>query len=235
LKNYFCIIDTETTIDGLVADFAAVIVDQKGNVVKKMAVIVSDVYKKHDLFYDEKQDSVFSKASLSRRYAKYDRMINEGSRVLASVKSINIWLEKAIAAYNPILTAYNIAFDSEKCSNTGINLTNFRENFCLWQAAFTLFAHKKAFRQLVLDTHAFNPPTKFGNMTFKTNAEVMARFVTGNINLEDEPHTALEDIIFYELPILTAVFKNKSYRWLKNNIRPYNWKETQVNEWFKVK
>jgi hypothetical protein len=133
------------------------------------------------------------------------------------------------------LTAYNLAFDTEKCANTGIDLTIFKNSFCLWQAAFTLFAHLRTFRQMVLDTHSFNPPTKFGNMTFKTNAEVMARFVTGNPNLEDEPHTALEDVIFYELPILKAVFSKKSFRWLMANIRPYSWKDTQVKDWFKAK
>jgi hypothetical protein len=234
-KNFFAIIDTETTIDGLVADFACVICDQKGNVVKQMAVIVSDVYKKNDLFYDNKATGEFTKASLSRRYARYDNMIASGSRRLASVISINSWLKKAIALYNPILTAYNLPFDLEKSANTGIDLTEFKDSFCLWQAAFSIFAHKKAFRQMVIDTHAFNTPTAQGNMTFKTNAEVMARFVLGNPSLEDEPHTALEDVIFYELPILKAVFNKKSYRWLKANIRPYSWKETQVKDWFKAK
>jgi hypothetical protein len=238
LKQHFLIIDTETTQDGLVADFAAVICDRKGNILAQCAVLVNGVFtdsENHPLYFTSDDEGIWSKKGQDRRYKIYKRMVDNGSRMIASVPAINAWLCKAVAAYNPTLTAYNLAFDTEKCANTGIDLTIFKSNFCLWQAAFTLFAHLRTFRQMVLETHSFNPPTKFGNMTFKTNAEVMARFVTGNHTLEDEPHTALEDIIFYELPILKAVFSKKSFRWLMANIKPYSWKDTQVKDWFKAK
>ena len=71
-------------------------------------------------------------------------------------------------------------------------------------------------------------------MSYITNAEVMARFVLGNPELEDEPHTALEDIVDYELPILNALIKTtkaKDYM----NPTPYSWRDYQVKDWFTVK
>ncbi len=236
MKNYFCIIDTETTQDSLVADFAAVIVDRKGNVMSQCAVLVNGVFtdmEKHPLFYTSGDDSaLWAKAGLPARYDRYNRMVENGSRMVCSVAAINRWIDKAIATYDPIVTAYNFAFDREKCANTGIDLTGFRTSFCLWQAAYSQYAHTKNYRKMVLALHAFNAPTSKGNMTFKTNAETMARFVTGNLDLEDEPHTALEDVIFYELPILVKLFKSKSVKKVLENAQPYNWRDCQVKDWF---
>lgn len=236
MKNYFCIIDTETTQDGLVADFAAVIVDKNGSIVNQCAVMVDGVFtdmENHPLFHDHGDaGSIWSKAGLPKRYDRYNRMVENGSRMIASVAAVNRWIDKAIATYNPIVTAYNFAFDREKCANTGIDLTGFRSSFCLWQAAYGRYAHTKPYRKMALALHAFNAPTKHGNMSYKTNAETMARFVTGNMALEDEPHTALEDVIFYELPILVKLLKNRSVKKMLEDCKPYNWRDCQVRDWF---
>jgi len=235
MKNYFCIIDTETTQDSLVADFAAVIVDKNGRIVSQCAVMVDGVFtdmENHPLFCNEDAGDLWNKASVGRRVDRYNRMIENGSRMIASVAAVNRWIDKAIATYDPIVTAYNFSFDREKCANTGIDLTGFRSSFCLWQAAYGRFAHTKKYRELALSLHAFNAPTKHGNMTFKTNAETMARFVLGNPLLEDEPHTALEDVIFYELPILVKLLKNTSVSKMLTKCKPYNWRDCQVRDWF---
>ena len=92
----------------------------------------------------------------------------------------------------------------------------------------------KNFLQFVLNVHGFNNPTKLGNMSFKTNAEIMARFVLGQPDLPDEPHTALEDIIYYELPIFCALAKKMSKKDLQNS-KPYNWRACQVRDFYRVK
>lgn len=237
-KDYFLIIDTETTQTDLVADFGAVVCDKKGRVVTSCGIMVHDVFgnQEHPLFFDPSApvDSLWSEASRNRRFAQYMRMVKSGSRMVASVSAINRWLDKVKSQYNPVLTAYNLAFDTGKCNNTGIDLTMFDRRFCLWSASVALFAETKAYRQMVLATHAFNPPTRHGNMTFKTNAETMARFVLNNPALEDEPHTALEDAIEYELPILVACLKRQPTKFFLSGLRGYNWKEWQVNQWFKA-
>jgi hypothetical protein len=71
-------------------------------------------------------------------------------------------------------------------------------------------------------------------MSYHTNAEAMARFVLGNPDLPDEPHTALEDAIHYELPILKqliATTKKADYM----SPASYNWRDYQVKDWFSVK
>jgi hypothetical protein len=235
-KNHFLIVDTETTQDSLVADFAAVIVDKHGNIVTQCAILVNGIFtdmEQHPLFHSfGDSNDIWSKAGLPARYARYNKMVEAGSRMVATPAAINRWLDKAAAQYAPILTAYNLAFDREKCGNTGIDLTQFPRSFCLWQAAYTEWAHTKKYREAALALHAFNAPTKHGNMSYKTNAETIARFCTGNLSLEDEPHTALEDIVYYELPILVKLLKKRSARWLLESPRAYNWRDCQVRDWF---
>jgi hypothetical protein len=234
-KEYFLTVDVESTMDGKVADFAAVISDRKGKIYAQCAILVNGIFtdmENHPLFYNEDADEIWSKKSLSRRYAVYNDMVANGTRMLASVASINRWLDKAKATYNPYLTAYNLSFDRGKCANTGIDLAQFSErSFCLWYASFSKWALTKKYRQFVIDNHAFNKPTQHGNMSFKTTAEVMARFVLNNPMLEDEPHTALEDILYYELPILTRlIITTKKKDWLYP--AAFDWNKVQVKDWF---
>ena len=235
-KDYFFLHDTETTQDSMVADFAGVICDRQGKIYTQIAVLVKDIFddrENHPLFhiYGDAGD-LWSKAGLPARYDRYNRMIDAGIRMVASVSAINSWLAKAKAQYNPILTAYNLAFDVGKCENTAIDLTIFDKRFCLWYASVDRWAKTKKYRQFILENHSFISPTGLGNMSYRTNAETMARFILGDPGYPDEPHTALEDIIDYELPILRALVKGYSKKnWL--NPVPWNWRDLQVKDHFK--
>ena len=236
-KEYTFIFDSETTQDQKVADFAGVVVDRHGNIYTQIAVLVKDIFndrENHPLFYHGDADPLWGKATLPARYDRYDRMLESGTRMLASVPAINSWLAKAKFQYDPIITAYNLAFDVGKCENTAIDLTIFDKRFCLWYASFTRWAKSKKYRDFVLQNHFFGNRTDFGNMSYRTTAEHMARFVLGNPELEDEPHTALEDVIDYELPIFRSLVKNyPKKKWM--NPDPYNWRELQLRDWFKAK
>ena len=230
-KQFFIIIDTETTIDNTVADFGAVIVDRKGEIFNECSILVKGEFDSKELFYDvNSKDEIWTKRGLEKRLKNYTNMLNAGQRMIASVNAINRWLDKAMVKYNPELTAYNLPFDLDKCQNTGIDLSMFTSRFCLWQMAIGHFAKTKDFRKFVLANHLFNSATQLGNMTYKTNAEVMASFVSGQM-LPPEPHTALEDIKFYELPILKAIIKKDKWR---EKATPYNWRSFQVKDNFTV-
>jgi hypothetical protein len=99
-KEYFLTVDVESTMDGKVADFAAVISDRKGGkIYAQCAILVNGIFtdmENHPLFYNEDADEIWSKKSLSRRYAVYNDMVANGTRMLASVASINRWLDKGI-------------------------------------------------------------------------------------------------------------------------------------------
>jgi len=148
-KQFYLIVDTETTIDEKVADFAAVIVDRKGRIAAQCAILITGIYndrENHPLFFNEYSGDLWKKSSLDKRYDNYWQMLANGSRMLASVAAINAWLAKAAIKYNPTLTAYNLSFDLGKCVNTGIDLSFFENQFCLWHAAFNKWAHTKQYR-----------------------------------------------------------------------------------------
>ena len=229
-KQYFLILDTETSITDKVVDFAAVICDREGRIYNQCAILVNEVFGVDDLFYDKSADSIWSRNSLDRRMARYNTMLDSGIRSIASVNAINRWLDKAQEKYNPALTAYNLAFDNSKCSNTGIDLSMFQDKFCLWAAAVGNITHTKAYRQFCLDNHLFNNRTDRGNMTYSTTAESVTGFLRGE--LSDEPHTALEDIVGYELPTLVHILQKKQWR---GKIVPYAWSKHQVNQHFVAK
>ena len=229
-KQYFAICDTETTIENTVADFAIVVCDREGKIYNQCAVMVKDHYGKFDLFHDKAANDIWGYAGLERRKNNYVDMLNSGKRMLASVNAINNWINQAIGKYNPEFTAYNLAFDIDKCEKTGIDVTGFSSKFCLWQAAVGSICGTKPFKQFALENHAFNKRTEHGNMTMQTGAEMVAGFISGQLTIE--PHTALEDARDFEMPILVEILKKRKWR---EKITPYNWREFQVKDHFMVK
>ncbi len=229
-KQFFAILDTETTMANTVADFAIVICDREGRIYNQCAVLVQGQYGTHELFHDKHANDIWGYGGLERRKAAYNKMLDSGSRMVASVGAINRWIDQAIGKYNPELTAYNLAFDLDKCEKTGIELSGFANRFCLWQAAVGNICNTKKYRQFALENHGFNSPTELGNMTFKTNAEMVCGFIQGEF--KTEPHTALEDARDFELPILREILKKKAWR---EKITPYNWREFQVKDNFIAK
>jgi len=235
-KDYYLIIDTETTINDKVADFGAVICDRKGNIVDQCAVLVRGVFGIDPLFYIPKKEasSLWSKQGKDRRFTKYNEMLENGTRMLASVNAINLWLAKVAGQYDPILTAYNLPFDMDKCNKTGIDLTIFKNSFCMWRVAFNKYAMTKSYKNFTMQIHAINPPTKFGNCSFQTNAEIMTKFITKNPELAEEPHLALEDVIYYELLILKNMLKNMTKSELLENDLGFDWRKVQLKNHFKA-
>jgi len=229
-KQFFCILDTETTINDTVADFAMIIVDREGKIHNQCAVLIKNHFDTMELFHDKKANDIWGYEGLIKRKAGYNAMLDNGVRMIASVNAINKWINQAIGKYNPILTAYNLAFDKSKCANTGIDLSVFTDSFCLWQASVGNICNKKAFKQFALDNHAFNKVTANGNMTFQTNAEIVCGFI--NNEFITEPHTALEDARDFELPILKAIINKRNW---KDNIKPYSWQDFQVKNHYVAK
>jgi hypothetical protein len=228
-RQYFAVLDTETTLNDTVMDFAIVVCDRHGKIYNSCSVLVREFYDPMTLFHDKNNTGFWSNANLERRRANYQNMLDSGTRMLASVTAINNWINKCIGTYDPILTAYNLAFDANKCANSGIVLDSFTSRFCLWQAAVGNICRSKKYKRFVLDNHRFNNATDKGNMTFKTDAETVAGFVTGN--LITEPHTALEDARDFEIPILQKIVRSKGWR---DRIEPYDWKKFQVKDHYNV-
>ena len=229
-KQFFAILDTETTINNTVADFAIIIVDRTGKIYNQCAVLVNGHYGTFELFHDKAANDIWGYDGLIKRQNNYIKMLDSGVRMLASVNAINKWINQAIGKYDPILTAYNLSFDEDKCNNTGIDLSGFTNRFCMWQAAIGNICNTKKYKQFVLENHLFNKPTQNGNMTFSTTAESVCGFISGEF--KTEPHTALEDSRDFELPILTAIINKRDWR---EKMVPYNWRAFQVKNHFSAK
>lgn len=229
-KQYFIILDTETTIDQTVADIGAIVVDRQGKIYAELSVLIAGHFGVKSLFYDINADNIWSLTGLKRRTENYQKMLETGSRSLASVNAVNRWLDKAIAVYNPILTAYNLPFDLNKCENTGIDLAGFSDRFCLWSASLGSICQTRKYKQFCLNNHFFTNRTGLGNMSVKTSAETVFSFITGDFT--PEPHTALEDAKLFELPILLKVLKVRKWR---SKLIAYNWRDQQVKDYYKSK
>ena len=233
-KKFFLIIDTETTQDGKVADFGAIVCDKQGNVHHEIGLLVKEFYYdkvNHPLFFQG--DFLGGAKNLPRRYAAYDAMIENGTRMAASVPAINRWLAKVAAKYNPVLTAYNLAFDADKLDKSGIiSKELFDKQFCLWYAAAEKWGATKAYREFVLRNHFFGNRTKNGHIGYQTKADAMAKFLLGD-SLPDEPHTALEDARDYELPILSRLLATSNPLQYMNP-KPYNWRDYALKDNFRA-
>ena len=227
-KSYYCIIDSETTIKGTIADFGAVVVDRRGAVVDSLAGMVSGHFGVFPLFFSEAAAG-WGKAAAVEREAMYNAMLCDGRRSMISVAGVNRWIVAAAAKYGAELTAYNLAFDVGTCGATGIDLSPFPSRFCLWQAAAYNIAQRKAYRQFCLDNHLFGNRTKTGALTYQTKAETVASFLGGA--MISEPHTAIEDCLI-ERDILTALLKIRGWR---QNVKPYNYRNFQARDGFAAK
>lgn len=235
-KKFFLIIDTETTQTDKVADCGVVVTDKQGVIHYEGGFMVAETYCNpvdHPLFhiFGDAND-VFSAASLPARRARYDAMIADGRRMVASVPAINSLLAKINARYSPVLTAYNLPFDLGKCANTGIDLTHFDKRFCLYAAAAQKWGRSKAYLQFCLENGYFGNRTKRGHVGVQIKADVVAKFLLG-AGFPDEPHTALEDARDYEVPILTALVKNTPVADYMNAPHP-SWTNFKVKDLYKV-
>lgn len=229
-KQYYLIVDTETTITDKVVDFGAVVCDKQGNIATQCAVMVQSIFGVDSLFYNKDQAGIWAQASITRRMDNYNLMLQNGSRMLASIHAINRWLDKVNAKYTPEMTAYNLAFDKSKCANTGIDLSMFQNQFCLWSASVGNICNTKAYREWALQNHRFNNRTDKGNMTYSTTAECVTGYLRGEFT--DEPHTALEDIIGYELPTLVHILKKRNWR---EKLIAYDWNKHQLKDYYVAK
>ena len=221
-KQFFLLVDTETTEKDTVADFAAIIVDRKGVIHKQIAVLVAGHFGNFKLFHDvNSSEEIWTLAGLKRRNELYKNMLNSGDRMMASPLGINKWIKQAFEAYpNLVFTAYNASFDLGKMANTGIETQGFSDIFCLWKAAASKLSKDKRYIR-----HCLNRKWLTAKFNFRTNAEAVAEYAVGH-ELPPEPHTALEDVIHYELPILLWLIKSKSYKKYSQN--GYNWREWQL-------
>ena len=203
-KHFYLIVDTETTQRGTVADFGAVVVDRQGAIIEQFGAMVLGHFGKLPPFSDPTADpdAFWSEQSAQRRAKNYDAMLESGERSISSPALINQWLSGINARYNPVLTAYNIAFDFGKCRNTRINLGIFNSRFCLMRTAKRKIGVLADYQKFCYDNNLLTAKLRKPQMT----ADAMAKYICPD--MPDEPHTALEDARDYEALILSYILRD---------------------------
>lgn len=221
-KQYFLVVDTETTVQGKVADFAAVLIDRQGREYARLAVLIEGQYGSHELFHDIRaSEEIWTLKGLKKRHIAYKSMLNDGSRMMSSVSGVNNWIHQIQEQYkNVIFCAYFANFDIRAMKATGLRTEGYTDTFCLWAASVDKVKNDKAYI-----VHCLQRKWLTAKLQFRTNAEAMAEFALKR-DLEPEPHTALEDVLDYEIPVLLWLVKNKSYT--KYSQKAYSWHEWQL-------
>ena len=81
MKHYYLIVDTETTKRNTVADFGAVLVTRKGEIVEQFGAMVLGEFGKKPLFFDvhAKASAFWSEQSAKQREKDYTAMLESAS------------------------------------------------------------------------------------------------------------------------------------------------------------
>ena len=174
----------------LVFDIGYTICNNKGDILIKRNMLVSEVVYNFDLI---------SNAFYFKKFPRYLKLLNDGEIKILTWIEILQQIERDIIDYGiKNMYAYNMNFDKRAIYETS-RVVNKRKpyffeyehvNFnCLWSMSCQSIFKRKAFFDLAKQEKWF---TECGNII--TNAESCYRFISNNVTFE-ESHTALDDAI----------------------------------------
>lgn len=200
-KKYYLVLDTETVADARVPyDVAWVIVDRNGQVYERFNELVSEVLQNETLRY------LIRKDSFSKRKASF--YLDNNFTDIMPFADIQAITEGYINQYNPVVVAYNAAFDIKVLndySNVIIGTPFFADDvevWDLWNMALNTVCDSSNYVRWCIDS---------GFITEKGNISCSAEAVFSYLSQErdfEEDHTALSDCEI-EAKILQAVFDRK--------------------------
>ena len=211
-RSYIMVVDVETAggLDNpLVYDIGYAITDKQGNIYETRSFIIEEI------FYNK---PLMTSAYYSEKIPKYLKDISEGTRTVVSFLEMRDDFIALAEKYNiKTLSAYNLAFDTRALTNTIRHITReSRAKFlprslkdiklmCIWCLACEVLYTQKTFRRVATRNGWMS---EFGNL--RTTAEVGHRYITGNMDFEEE-HTGLEDVLI-EIGIMAYAFRQNKKR-----------------------
>lgn len=226
-KNYFLVVDTETTNsidDAIVYDYAYAVADSEGNIYERASFIV------YDTFILERE--LMQSAYYAEKIPQYEKDLALKARRLVTFETARKLTKEVMENYGITkVWAYNARFDKNSLNTTMRYLTKsqFRYFFpkgtefcCIWSVACQTICQTPEYFKFAENN---NYITK-GRI--KTSAEVVHRFLTGN-NDFIESHTALEDVEI-EVGILAAVLREGK----DLETFPRNFPSTKVSQAYKI-
>ena len=189
----FIVLDTETTNsldDPIVYDVGFAVVDENGKIFEKHSYVVADVFLDCDLM---------SYAYFAEKIPQYWEDIKSGRRKLRRFSTIYFILRAVCEQYGvKKIFAHNARFDYLSLTTTQRYLTGSKYRFFLpWgvEVCDTLKMSREVLKNNA-DYRSFCEKNGFvfGNNQLRFTAEVIYRFLTGNVDFE-ESHTGLEDVL----------------------------------------
>lgn len=189
----FIVLDTETTNsldDPIVYDVGFAVVDENGKIFEKHSYVVADVFLDCDLM---------SYAYFAEKIPQYWEDIKSGRRKLRRFSTIYFILRDVCEQYGvKKIFAHNARFDYLSLTTTQRYLTGSKYRFFLpWgvEVCDTLKMSREVLKNNA-DYRNFCEKNGFvfGNNQLRFTAEVIYRFLTGNVDFE-ESHTGLEDVL----------------------------------------
>lgn len=200
-KKFYMVLDCETVADARVPyDVAWVIVDREGQVYERFNALTAEVLQNETLRYLVKKDS-FSK----RKAAFY--LEGEPAEIMP-FERIKCIYDYHAQIYNPVVVAYNAAFDIKVLNNYAQVLFDApffpddAEIWDLWNMALNTICDSGNYVRWCIDAGMI---TEKGNIS--CSAEAVYSYLTTNKEFEED-HTALSDCEI-EAKILQAVFNRK--------------------------
>ena len=200
-KKFYMVLDCETVADARVPyDVAWIIVDREGNIYERFNGLVSEILTNETLRYLVRKDS------FAKRKASF--YLDEEHAPIMPFEHIFCTFDYHMYVYNPVVVAYNAAFDIKVLNNYSKVLTGesfFAEDvevWDLWNMALNTVCDSSNYVRWCVD-HGFI--TEKGNISCSAEAVYSYLFSVGDF---EEEHTALADCEI-EAKILKAVFDRK--------------------------
>lgn len=211
-KSYIMVVDVETAggfDNPLVYDIGYVITDKQGNIYETRSFIIKEIFSNKQLM---------TSAYYSEKIPKYLKDISEGTRTLVPFLEMRDDFIALAEKYNiKTIAAYNLIFDTKALTNTIRYITKeSRAKFlprslknvkmmCIWCLACEVLYTQKSFARIAIRNGWVS---ECGNL--KTTAEVGYRYITDDINFEEE-HTGLEDVLI-EVKIMAYALRQHKKR-----------------------
>lgn len=208
-KNFYLIMDTETAGDityPIAYDVGWTIIDRNGEVYDKRHFLVREVFANLPMM---------ATAYYANKFVGYLDRVATGEIVVADfidiIRTFNASVENILSHGHPILSAYNLNFDLRSMKNTSDWLFDNPnwckydlDKLCIMCAACDVLYDKK-YIKMCRDNGWV---TEKGNV--KCSAETGYRFVSGNLDFEEE-HRGLDDCEIEAQILLAILNKHKKF------------------------
>ena len=183
VSKHFLLVDTETTNKRYCLDVGLYIIDSKGKIIYQKHIVVAEIAR-YPLF-SSKSDPNYS--SRNQFYKKL-RMLESLHYEKMKIEGINELFRYLNDKFDLTLCAYNVSFDYGALKKTGIDISIFKESFCLYQHAKQVLGKMPSYTKFCLENGYI---TKTGKLSF--TAETVGKFIYNDKNF-NEKHTSYEDL-----------------------------------------